>query len=224
MNACEVEILELTKLKKHKSYKTRQDYLVHLLRALDNLFTKPGGKEKLDWWLSHQSYEWYDKAAKKFLAHKPLPEFPEAAPADLRYPRDDEPPEPLPVHPTPEEQRLHIQAVFSAQEKAEEALRELAEATEKVKAKRHSKYRLADPSEGARHYMFPENDNYGLLRGSKRSIAAEMLEKGCYMKDIRLATGHTQYNLLKELREAGHRVVNSGGLITLTHKDLLEGK
>lgn len=219
MNACEAEILEVTKLKKHKSYKNRQAYLAHLMKAVDGL-----GQDQLDWLISHQTYEWYRKAADQFIARKPMPDLPEVAPESLRYPRDDEPAEPPPNVPTPEEQRGNIKAVLEKQEKAEEALRELAEATEKIKAKRHSKYRLADPSEGARHYLFPEPDRYGLIRGSKRSIAAEMLERGCTMQEVKNATGYTQYNLLKLLRDQGHSVVNAGGIIKLTYKGDLEGE
>ena len=58
-------------------------------------------------------------------------------------------------------------------------------------------------------------DNYGLRLGSKRATAAAMLETGCTMADVRKATGHTQYNLLKKLASDGHRVVRDGSAIKL---------
>ena len=61
-------------------------------------------------------------------------------------------------------------------------------------------------------------DKYGLRLGTKRAQAAAMFETGCTMADVRKATGHTQYNLLKKLAADGHRVVRDGGAIELEVK------
>jgi len=61
-------------------------------------------------------------------------------------------------------------------------------------------------------------DKYGLRLGSKRATAATMFERGCTMADVRKATGHTQYNFLKKLAGAGHRVVRDGTAIELEVK------
>ncbi len=58
-----------------------------------------------------------------------------------------------------------------------------------------------------------KRDKYGLRLGSKRATAAAMFETGCTMADVRKATGHTQYNLLKKLAGEGHRVVRDGSAI-----------
>ncbi len=58
-------------------------------------------------------------------------------------------------------------------------------------------------------------DKYGLRLGTKRAMAAAMLETGCTMADARKATGHTQYNLLKKLAGEGHRVVRDGSVVRL---------
>ena len=61
-------------------------------------------------------------------------------------------------------------------------------------------------------------DRYGLRLGTKRATAAAMFETGCTMAEVRKATGHSQYNLLKKLAGAGHRVVRDGGAIELEVK------
>ena len=61
-------------------------------------------------------------------------------------------------------------------------------------------------------------DKYGLRLGTKRATAAAMFETGCTMADVRKATGHTQYNLLKKLAGDGHRVVRDGTAIELEVK------
>ena len=62
-------------------------------------------------------------------------------------------------------------------------------------------------------------DKYGLRLGSKRATAAAMFEKGCTMAEVRKATGHSQYNLLKKLAGDGHRVVRDGSAIKLEVKE-----
>ncbi len=61
-------------------------------------------------------------------------------------------------------------------------------------------------------------DKYGLRLGTKRAQAAAKFEKGCTMADVRKATGHTQYNLLKKLAGDGHRVVRDGRVVRLEVK------
>ncbi len=61
-------------------------------------------------------------------------------------------------------------------------------------------------------------DKYGLRLGTKRATAAAMFDTGCTMADVRKATGHAQYNLLKKLAGAGHRVVRDGSAIRLEVK------
>ncbi len=61
-------------------------------------------------------------------------------------------------------------------------------------------------------------DKYGLRLGTKRAQAATMFETGCTMADVRKATGHTQYNLLKKLAGVGHRVVRDGSDVRLEVK------
>src|SRR5258708_1988713 len=86
MNACEAEILELTKYKPLKSgYKTRDEYLICLLRAVDAL-----PQDRFEHLVSHQVFQWYEEAAKAFKSYKPLPELPDVSLEELRYPRDDE--------------------------------------------------------------------------------------------------------------------------------------
>ena len=58
-------------------------------------------------------------------------------------------------------------------------------------------------------------DKYGLRLGTKRATAAAMFETGCTMADVRKATGHTQYNLLKKLAGEGHGVVRDGKVVRL---------
>ncbi len=215
MNAAEAEILEVTKYKPRKKYKDRDEYLISLLREVDGL-----SQDKLEYLISHQVYDWYQQAATAFKGYHPLPELPDVPLENLRYPRDDEDYTPPDFKvPTPEEHRGNIKAMLEAQEKASDALAKLEEATNKVKKKRHSKYRLAEPLEGARHYLFPEMDRYGLLMGSQRQKGAEMLERGATMKEVKEATGYTMYNLLRRLQELGHRIDQAGGVIKLTHKD-----
>ncbi len=62
-------------------------------------------------------------------------------------------------------------------------------------------------------------DKYGLRLGSKRATAAAMFGTGCTMADVRKATGHTQYNLLKNLAGERHRVVRDGSAIKLEAKE-----
>ncbi len=61
-------------------------------------------------------------------------------------------------------------------------------------------------------------DKYGLRLGTKRATAAAMFETACTMADVRKATGHTQYNLLKKLAGEGHRVVRDGRVVRLEVK------
>jgi hypothetical protein len=49
-----------------------------------------------------------------------------------------------------------------------------------------------------------------------------MLERGCYMKEIIKENGYHCWKLIGGLRSKGHRVVNVGGMIKLTHKDDVE--
>ena len=63
-----------------------------------------------------------------------------------------------------------------------------------------------------------KRDKYGLRLGTKRATAAAMFERGCTMADVRKATGHNQYNLLKKLAGEGHRVVRDGSAIKLEAK------
>jgi len=49
-----------------------------------------------------------------------------------------------------------------------------------------------------------------------------MLERGCYMKEIVKENGYHCWKLIGGLRNKGHRVVNVGGVIKLTHKDDVE--
>ncbi len=65
---------------------------------------------------------------------------------------------------------------------------------------------------------YDRRDKYGLRLGTKRAQAAAKFEKGCTMADVRKATGHTQYNLLKKLAGAGHRVVRDGSVVRLEVK------
>ena len=218
MNACEEEILRLTGYKPRKKYKHYQEYLICLLREIHNL-----PYDKFTWLVSHQVYEWYREAGIAFKKWKMLPPLPEATQEELRYPRDDEeyiPPEEAEA--TPEEHHANIKALMAAEEKAKQALQELQEISEKVRPKQYSKYRPAHPIEGARWYLFPETDRYGLLKGTKWSRAAEMLELGCYMKEIVKENGYHCWKLIGRLRNKGHRVVNVGGVIKLTHKDDVE--
>ncbi len=61
-------------------------------------------------------------------------------------------------------------------------------------------------------------DKFGLRVGSKGSIAAAMLERGCTMADIKKATGGSRYNLLRKLSDEGHDVVRGpGGRLNLRH-------
>ena len=60
-----------------------------------------------------------------------------------------------------------------------------------------------------------KRDKYGLRLGTKRATAAAMFERGCTMADVRKATGHTQYNLLRKLAGEGHGVVRDGSIIRL---------
>ena len=60
-----------------------------------------------------------------------------------------------------------------------------------------------------------KRDKYGLRLGTKRAAAAAMFERGCTMADVRKATGHTQYNLLKKLAGEGHGVVRDGKVVRL---------
>ena len=62
-------------------------------------------------------------------------------------------------------------------------------------------------------------DKYGLRLGTKRATAAAMFERGCTMADVRKATGHNQYNLLKKLAGEGHTVVRDGSAIKLEVKE-----
>lgn len=219
MNACEAEILALTKYTPRKKYKTRDEYLICLLRELDRM-----PEDKYMYLVSNQVHGWYEDAAVAFKGYKPLPELPDDPIEALRYPRDDEDytPPPGPPELTPDEHRGNISAMLEAQDEAQQALKKLEEATDKVKPKRNSKYRLADPIEGARHYLFPEADRYGLLRGTKYQAAAEMMERGCTMREIKETHGHTMYNLVRKLVGQGHSVENAGGVFKLTHKDDLD--
>ena len=101
-------------------------------------------------------------------------------------------------------------------------MKELHEASEKTRIKTYSKYRPARWFEGARWYLFPDADRYGLQKGTKSSRAAEMLERGCYMKEIVKLNGYHCWKLIGGLRSKGHRIVNVGGMIKLTHKDDVE--
>ena len=218
MNACEEEILRLTGYKPRKKYKCYQEYLICLLREIHNL-----PYDKFTYLVSHQVYEWYKEASHAFKHYWDLPKLPDVAKEELRYPRDDEeyiPPEEAEA--TPEEHHANIKALLAAEEKAKQALKELHEASEKTRIKTYSKYRPAHPLEGARWYLFPETDRYGLMKGTKWSRAAEMLERGCYMKEIVKLNGYHCWKLISGLRRKGHRVVNVGGMIKLTHKDDVE--
>src|SRR5260221_10539889 len=164
MNAWEAEILELTKYKPLKIYKSRDEYLINLLKAVDAF-----PQDRFEHLVSNQVFQWYEEAARAFKNYKPLPELPNVSLEDLRYLRDDE--DYITEHPeviTPEEHRGNIKALIDAHEEADKALEKLQEATEKVKPKRQSKYRQPHPAEGARHYLFPEADRYGLQKGSVR--------------------------------------------------------
>ena len=61
-------------------------------------------------------------------------------------------------------------------------------------------------------------DKYGLRLGTKRATAAAMFETGCTMAEVRKATGHTQYNLLKKLAGEAHRLARDGSAIMLEAK------
>ena len=65
---------------------------------------------------------------------------------------------------------------------------------------------------------YDRRDKYGLRKGTKRATAAAMFEQGCTKADVRKATRHTQYNLLKKLAGDGHRVVRDGSAIKLEVK------
>lgn len=215
MNACEAEILEITGYKPRKKYKDRQHYLICLVRAVVYL-----PDDKYEHLISQQVHEWHHRAVKAFKEYKDIPELPDVSVDDLRYLRDEEnyvPPATQTA--TPEEHKENIKALLDAQAKADEALAVLKEASEKVRPKRHSKYRLPAPGEGARHYLFPELDRFGFIRGTERSKAAEMFERGAMMKEVKEKIGYPTYNMLRMLREKGHRIENADGLIRLTHKE-----
>jgi len=214
-NACEEEILRLTGYKPRKKYKHYQEYLICLLRELHNL-----PYDKFTYLVSNQTYEWYKDAGKAFKLYKMLPQLPEVAKEDLRYPRDDEeyvPPEEAEA--TPEEHQENIKELLAAEENVKQTLKRLQEARDRVSPKVYHKYRSPHPIEGARYYLFPEMDRYGVLKGTKRWRTIKMLEVGCRMKDIIAEDGYHCWRLIGILRKKGHQVVSIGGLLKLTHKD-----
>ncbi len=219
MNACEAEILRLTKYEPRtkQKYKNRNEYLTILLMRLDML-----PADKLEHLVSEQVYDWFRRATAKFKGYRPLPELPDIPAEELRYPIDQYKLTEIPEVEMPSEGS--ILELIEARERLDEALQAVQRATEKVRAKRYSKYRPAHPLEGARYYLFAEADQYGLIIGSMRHQAATMFERGATMPEVTKACGYPMYNLLRMMRERGHRVVNAGGLYTLIHKDLVEMK
>lgn len=53
-------------------------------------------------------------------------------------------------------------------------------------------------------------DKFGFRVGTKRSIAANLYERGATQADLIAATGTTQYNMLKDAERRGHRVLVRG--------------
>jgi len=53
-------------------------------------------------------------------------------------------------------------------------------------------------------------DKFGFRIGSKRSLAARLYETGATQSEMISATGTTQYNMLKDAEQRGHRVVVKG--------------
>src|SRR5215831_17369806 len=128
MNSCEEEILRLTGYKPRKKYKHYQEYLICLLREIHNL-----PYDKFTYLVSNQTYEWYREASQAFKHYWDLPKLPDVAKEELRYPSDDEeyiPPEEAEALPKSTTRTLRL---LAAEEKAKQALKELHEASEKIR-------------------------------------------------------------------------------------------
>ena len=93
-------------------------------------------------------------------------------------------------------------------------------ATKKKQTKKTSKKAAKAKNGTAKKVSTAKRDEFGLRDGSKASQAAGMFarQNGATMAQVKEKTGGTVYNLLKKLADAGHKVTNKEGTITLRAK------
>ena len=189
-SAIEQELIEACEFDPPRKYDDRQDHLAALARAINKI-------KDVDFdALSVDAAEWFNDAVRALKEKRDIPEFgdfEEEANAD------------------PDEEAAEEAAPEKPKPKPEPAKR---------RAKGVPPRKLEHPPIDASGIETAELDKWGIVKGSKNSAAAAMLETGCRMSDITHSIGGTYYNLVERLRKAGHSIEKgSNGSIKLVHKD-----
>lgn len=96
-------------------------------------------------------------------------------------------------------------------------------------AKKKSKEAQKKPSERSRpvyENLSGDKDRYGVIIGTRTHKAIQMYEEGCTAKEIMDELGGRFYNILRKLKEEGHRVEKDtdSKVWRLTHKDDVAAK
>lgn len=217
----ERELVEICNFDGSK-YKTRQNYLAALARAIEKI---PG--EDFDN-LTDDAADWYNAAADAISEKKEIDDF-EAEESEKAEPNTGETEvasadegEDIPeflrrdAEPVPETQvaldtkEPETGAAKSADDKAEKAPK---------------KGKNASPSHKTQDYsqVTGEKDRWGFIKGTKTAKVVEMYERGTTAKEIMEVVGGRFYNMLAQLQKGGHKVEKTAeGLWKVTHKDDLK--
>jgi len=234
----EQELLDATGLKQDKFPNRRK-----LLEAIVRVINKLPEDEYDD--LTDPAIEWYEASVKAMNKDKSPPEFPDLetvppkpAPDEGEDANEDSEPDEGDEDEF-EENEEEAQVAEPTGDAIDEAARggdsleepeddaEPAPTPKKQKkvkkAKAPTKAELERAESGPTRYekmikYGGTKNRYGIYEGTKAHDAIMMFEKGATMAEIRDAVGDSKYNLLRDLKKAGHLVEKDGRKFMLIHK------
>jgi len=226
LTAVEQELTESVKFEAKSKYKTRQDYLADLGKAVNKI--EDADYEKL----SDPAVEWMQSALPAIKAGDTIPDFPDYeakegddAPGEEAGDGEGEGEEAGDGENSEQEETPPARGRQRQQAAAPAKGRGKPDKKAAAKAPATSKGGKGTAKTGGPKRLFNDNrkrDRFGLVVGSKVAKAVALFAggKGATMRQVIDSTGGPQNNVLKKLADAGHQVERFGGnVIKVTHKD-----
>lgn len=233
MSEIEQELRKAWKMrKKEDDFDSRQDYLVALIRGFDIACSKD---DDLFDTISQEAADWFNAATEARNKKNEIDDFPDLE-AEVAEEAEDEPEDEAEAEADDDAEEAEDEAADESEEAAEsdeeltaseeaeaESENEEAEAqaAKKAKGKKPAAKQPKKKREPTGYERITgEKDRFGIIKGTKSSVAVGLYEKGASAKDIKEATGGKHYNVLTKLSKEGHKLEKlPGGIFRLTHKD-----
>lgn len=220
MNEIEEELVKAAKFK-DKGYADRQDYLAALLIAMD----KKISDDQYDL-LSDDAVAWHVKAVEAKDNSKTIPDFEEQESEDGEELELTDPKHPLhrAAEPTSEDdevdpETVNPEPVDEDEEPEPKPVKGPKTKKPEVVARPKSEKKLPK-REVDYSALTGEKDRYGIIKGTKTSLAVALYEKGRTLAQVTDELGGRHYNILTRLTKDGHFVEKlEGGVWKVTHRD-----